>query len=179
MSPNQLKWLLTLALLCGVTGVAPGAPGPEEQPWSDYQVLVERNMFSRVRGPRASRPEQPVQREAPPPERFIFLRGIVRRDGETIAVLEDMSGGRIMRVRSGDTVLDGRVGQVTLDEITYLDAEGKEVTVPLGRNLETGSVVPSAGEPEAGAPAGSETDEGEASGILERLRQRRMRELGQ
>ena len=179
MSPKRLISLLALALLGGLTGAAPGAAGPEEQPWSDYEVLVERNMFSRVRGPRAARPEERVQREAPPPERFIFLRGIVRRDGESTAVLEDMSTGRIMQVRSGDPVLEGRIGEVTLDEITYLGTDGNEVTVPLGRNLEAGSVVPSAGEPEAGAPAARETDEGEASDILERLRQRRMRELGQ
>jgi len=176
MTPKHATLILMLALLCGPAGAA--LAGPEDRPWSDYEVLVERNIFSRVRGPELARSEEPVRREAPPPERFVFLRGIVRREGEFVAVLEDMISDRTMRLRPGEALLDGRVSHVTLDGITYVDADDTELTVAIGENLEKGSAAATATEPPDEAASTAEPDEGEASDMLERLRQRRMRELG-
>ncbi|MGD2174292.1 MAG: hypothetical protein PVJ27_02730 [Candidatus Brocadiaceae bacterium] len=171
--------MLALLLLWGPAALFPARPGPDHRPWGDYEVLVERNIFSRVRGPELTRPDQALRREAPPPERFVFLRGIVRRDGEFIAVLEDMGSGRTMRVRPGDAVLDGRVAGVTLDGIIYVGAGEEEISVSVGTNLEKVSPEASATGLESATPAApaGDSDGDEAQDVLERLRQRRLREL--
>lgn len=184
------RWLLlacTTALALGLSDVR-GAAGPGRgKPWEDYEVLIENNMFSRDRGRPEATAADPVVREAPSPERYVLLRGVVNNGDEFVAFLEDMRSGEMIRARSGDEIVRGRVADITLDGIVYERGDAR-AEVAIGQNLEKGAGAPP--PPTPGAPDG---DAGEASDdeqpppapstgaddILERLRQKRRRELGQ
>ncbi len=160
-----------------VRAAEPATPANARQ---RYDVLVERNMFT---GPQRAK----QQEEAPPPERFVVLTGIVRQDGEYIAFFEDRARKTVSRARLGDTVLAGRITGFGADSVEYSRGESA-ITVKLGQNLEggqAGSSAPTAAAPAASpgaAAAGSSTGTGAAAGsagdMLEQLRQRRLKELG-
>jgi len=172
---------LALALALSTGGLHGTAAAGETQPWEHYEILIERNMFSRSRGQGKQSEEAEVARAAPSPERFVLLRGVLRQDDEFIAVLEDMRSGQLIRARVGDEVVRGRVERITLDGLRYVRDEA-QVDVGIGANLEaSGTAGP------AMAGEGTEGEEletpvpptGEATDLLERLRQRRLREQGQ
>ena len=160
--------------------------------WDLYKIVVERNMFSRQRGPRIIRQRQqrtvPTLPPAPDPESYVVLKGIVQEDGEFIAFLEDTQSGQILRVRQGDSVVRGKIKSLSLDSIEY-EFEDKTTTVTMGLNLQGGldgttftgmyelSQIPSttteAGTTESSAPPSE--DEAE---ILRQLMERRQQQVG-
>ena len=178
-------------------GHEPTGPGQGARPigssdsWDAFRIVVERNMFSRQRGPRVERTRRqvPVAPPAPDPESYVVLKGIVQQDGEFIAFLEDTQSGQIRRVREGDSVVRGKIKTLTLDSIEY-ESGDRTVTVTMGLNLQGGlggaaftgmydltqtSATPSAaGTAESSAPATE--DEAE---ILRQLMERRQQQIGQ
>ena len=159
---------LALALALSIGGLHGAAAAGEANPWEHYEILIERNMFSRSRGQRSQPEEAEVVRAAPSPERFVLLRGVLRQGGEFIAVLEDMRSGGLIRARVGDEVVRGRVERITLDGI--------------GANLEASGTAASAAAGEGAAGEELETTTlpaGSAADIVEQMRQRRQREQGQ
>jgi len=109
--------------------------------WNDYRIVVQRNMFSRQRGPRITRQRTqrtiPVAPPVPDPESYVVLKGIVQEDGEFIAFLEDSQSGQILRVRQGDSVVRGKIKSLSLDSIEY-EFEDKTTIVTMGLNLQGG-----------------------------------------
>jgi hypothetical protein len=149
------------------------------RPWERYEILVERNIFSRSRGGPRAGDEEPAERPAPRPEEFVYLRGVVCLDGRALAVVEDMRSGRIRRLRAGDALLRGAVGRVGLRGMEYV-RDADSVMIAVGDNLaRSASPAPASGAEQAGAPPAADEAPGGAGDILERLRQRRLRELGQ
>jgi hypothetical protein len=177
--------MMTHLLICGLlAAMAGGATPADDEPtpaaegptWERYEILVERNIFSRERG----RPDPVVRREqpaAPPPERFLLLTGVVKQGEEWTAFLEDARTGSIKKLHVGDPVLGGRVAAITMDSIDY-EKDGGVARVAMGGNLEGGSSTRSSG-PATSSTTSAPTRAAEPSDILERLRQRRQRELGQ
>lgn len=106
--------------------------------WARYQVILQRNIFSRQRSPlrqrRAAQARPVVTRN---PESYLLLKGIVQEDGTFIAFVEDTQGNRVLRLREGDSVARGTVKNFTLDSIEY-QLEDKTINVMLGRDLEGG-----------------------------------------
>ncbi|MHC4430244.1 MAG: hypothetical protein ACYTBS_00255 [Planctomycetota bacterium] len=173
--------------------------GPEEgarpvgssDSWDAFKIVLERNMFSRRRGPRVQRTSRqvPVAPPAPDPESYVVLKGIVQQDGEFIAFLEDTQSGQIRRVRQGDSVVRGKIKALTLDSIEY-EFGDRTVTVTMGSNLQgglggatftgmydltqTSSTPSAAGTTESSVPATE--DEAE---ILKQLMERRQQQIGQ
>jgi hypothetical protein len=172
--------LCLIAAIAGPCGVLLAA---EPKSWEDYEILVERNMFSRARGRPAREAARVVAPVAPDPERFVWLRGVARKDGAYIACLEDMRSGRLLNLRTGDSVARGKLTDVKIDSVRYA-LDDKVFEIRIGNNLEATTALPPAGSgaettsggDAAAPPAG--TTEG-AGDLLERLRQRRQRELGQ
>ena len=176
-------------LLVGPVSAAPAAPEQHSQrTWDTYQVLVERNIFSRDRARAVQRRAEATLTPVPNPDRYIVLTGIVVQDEEYIAFLEDSRDGITVRARTGDVVARGRLKNIAFDHVEY-ETNGDSVTVDVGQSLGRASPasMPASGSEEVGravepsadrtpAAAGSARDADQ--NLLERLRQRRQRELG-
>ena len=161
--------------------------------WDTYRIVVERNMFSRQRGPRVDRSRSerqvPVAPPAPDPESYVVLKGIVQEDGAFIAFLEDTQSGQILRVRQGDSVVRGKIKALTLDSIEY-EFGDRTTIVTMGFDLQGGrgsatftgmyelsqaySSTPQQGTTESSSPPTE--DEAE---ILRQLMERRQQQIGQ
>ncbi len=178
--------VVLMLCMCGSSG-AGEAP---QSSWDRYKTIVDKNVFSRNRGPRMRR-EMPVVTEEYRPERNIKLTGIVQQDGEYIAFLEDTRAQKTTRVRAGESVLSGRVKSIELDKIEY-EAGDATTVVTIGERLDSSTAAVSAGGDTAtaaapatetvtqeAAPSGSTAGLEGAAAIMERLRQRRQKELGQ
>jgi hypothetical protein len=156
------------------------------QSWDRYEVLVERNIFSRQRGRRETIRTR-VYTPPTPPERYMLLTGVAKEGDVCTAFLEDTRTNAVSKVHVGDTVLAGRVAAITMDAIDY-DSNGRVARIAVGGNLGggTGRVAPPAAAPAAGsaAPAAGSASPApggaaEPSDVLERLRQRAQRQRQQ
>ena len=185
-------WILILTL--SLPGLAQDTTAAESQDvWAQYQIILQRNMFSRQRGPiRQTQPgERPSAVVTPNPESYFLLKGIVQEGDKFIAFLEDNRSNGVLRLREGDSVARGVVKNFTLDSIEY-QLDGRTISVPLGRDLEggrgavtinrmlelsatstataTGSQKGASAEP---APSGDEAE------IMKKLMEQRKQQLGQ
>ncbi|HYG76469.1 MAG TPA: hypothetical protein VEK08_15800 [Planctomycetota bacterium] len=166
--------LMLIALLAPAVLSASEAPARTESStaWERYKVVVQRNMFSKDRGRREERKtEKKAEKEAAPapkPETEIVLTGVVKKDGELIAFLENRTTGAYVKARPGDAVARGKVTAITLDSIEYTVDTSMSV-IKIGQTLEGGS----APAPNATAP---KTDSATDS-IIERLRKKRQEAL--
>ncbi|MFH1716306.1 MAG: hypothetical protein ABIF19_03065 [Planctomycetota bacterium] len=166
------------------------ALGEQQDSWTAFKVIVERNMFSRQRGSRVeqSRTEQVRTPPVLSPESYYVLKGIAQENGEFVAFLEDTQRGRILRVRKGDSVARGVVKALTLDTIEY-QFEDRTTTVAMGYDLEGGQGVvtltqmyelsqtySTTPQQPATQPASPSEDEAE---ILKQLMERRQQQVGQ
>ena len=192
---RRLAELAFLALIVGLIAGRGGAgegrgPANEEDSWAAYRVIVERNMFSRQRGPRVDQSgRQRMNAPAPTPESYYVLKGIVQEDGVFIGFLEDNQRGRILRVRKGDKVARGIITNLTLDSVEYQFGD-RTVKVAMGFDLEGGqgritfdqmyelsqaytATTSEEGESESSAPSADEAE------IIKQLMERRRQQIGQ
>lgn len=155
--------------------------------WGRYKVLVERNAFSRTRGPQA---KAEAARKLPErrPERYTVLTGITEQGDKFLAILEEVQGDTT-KVAAGGPVAGGTVKAITLDGLVF-EKGGKTINVAIGSSLSLGTAPPASGD---ASPTGTGADakatraastapatgqDPKAASLLERLRQRRMKELG-
>ncbi len=192
---RRLAGLAFLALIVGLIAGRGGAgegrgPANEEDSWAAYRIIVERNMFSRQRGPRVDPSRrQRMNAPVPTPESYYVLKGVVQEDGVFIAFLEDNQRGRILRVRKGDKVARGVITDLTLDSVEYQFGD-RTVKVAMGFDLEGGqgritfdqmyelsqgytATTSEEGESESSAPSADEAE------ILKQLMERRRQQIGQ
>ena len=117
------------------------------------------------------------------PEKTMLFNGSTRADGEWVALIEDTVAARIVKVSVGDALAQGKVSAITLNTLDY-DAGGKVRQISLGQNLDGESITGATTRPSmaGGTPSSGPAAPGGAGGgladILERLRQKRMQELG-
>lgn len=177
-----------LAALCvlTVTAAFPGAlragePATDVRPWKRYEVLVERNVFSRDRG-RAAKPAS-AQPAAVTPASYLILKGVAQDGDRFVAFLENLQGVTT-KVTVGEKLAGAEIVAVSLDGLTYRQgAETRKIEIGerLGGSPPSGGVGPAptggAKRPSRPAASGSKAGGSEAD-ILDRLRRRRMRELG-
>ncbi|HEY3320908.1 MAG TPA: hypothetical protein VGP72_10625 [Planctomycetota bacterium] len=153
--------------------------------WDRYKILVERNVFSktRTRGRYEDRPAEVQEKPAAPPptpERDFQLRGIVQKDGQLVAFIENAAAKTIQPLRTGESIARGKVGAITLDNIEYV-CDDQPIVVSVGQTLEGAAAVAPASVP-AGRDAGTtgpaaSTGSPEVDSIVERLRKRRQEEM--
>ena len=163
---------------------------PKKDAWESYRIIIQRNIFSRQRGPRVDL-SQRQRADAPPPpnpETYYILKGIVQENGVFIAFIENTQRGQILRVREGDSVARGKVKNFNLDTIEY-QFEDRTVKVAMGKDLEGGqgtitlnqmyelsqTYTPTSQEKtkESSSPSADEAE------ILKQLMERRKQQLGQ
>lgn len=196
---KNCKKLAEFVLLTLIVGLIAGRGGAdegrgsanEEDSWAAYRIIVERNMFSRQRGPRVDRGrQQRISAPAPNPESYYVLKGVVQEDGEFIAFLEDNQRGQVLRVRKGDKVARGVITDLSLDSVEYQFGE-RTVKVAMGFDLEggqgritfnqmyelsqayTATKSEEEGDTESTAPSADEAE------ILKQLMERRRQQIGQ
>ncbi len=166
------------------------APGPQDA-WATYQVILQRNIFSRQRSPARQRQpgDRPTTVVTPNLESYFLLKGIVMEADKFIAFLEDSRSNNVLRLREGDSVARGVVKNFTLDSIEY-QREGRTTSVPLGRDLEGGQgavtinrlLELSAASSSTGGQKGASAEpapSGDEAEILKKLMEQRKQQLGQ
>lgn len=183
---SGLVWILCL----GLAAAAWCEPRQDAPPsWEKYKVLAERNIFLRDRSPRAhstraaAAPVYPVY----PDEHYTVLTGIVRQAEVYVAFLEDTRTGVTSRARADGPVAQGRIVRITLNYVEY-EKNGRTVKVDVGESLEGASpaqrsapapsvTIGATSDSSAGTPPPGGTGAEDERAILERLRQRRQKEL--
>ena len=176
--------VIACCVCCAASDVpAPAASTAPAADWSRYEILVKRNIFSKDRG--RSRSEEKVgeakEKEAPPPpkaEASLALIGIVNKDGQLVAFVENTLTGAIQNVKEGDTIARGKVSAVTLNKFNY-DYDGKSTEISIGNTLEGGSATRSDSVKAASGTTTSHSDSGgsDVNSVLERMRKKRQEAL--
>ena len=147
----------------------------------DYSLLVSRSVFvhGRMTDIRPVDPNGGTPISVPPrPEKSLLFNGATKADGELVAFIEDMTAGKVLKLRVGDPVARGKIAAITLDTFDY-DSGGKVRQIMLGQNLDGEAGLPTSRPTTSSSSPGSSTPGGSPlTDILERLRQKRAQELG-
>jgi hypothetical protein len=165
---------------------------------SDYQMIVESNLFRRLGWQKTveipSLPEPVVQRERPferpKPPNYLTLTGITYLAQEPMALIEDVSRGEAYFVKEGDKLKNYVVETITEENMILVNGNSR-VTVALGTRTSYNSdgelLAAAATEGQMTASIAEVPDEepapleGDTAGLslIERMRARRRKELGQ
>jgi len=161
----------------------------QDEQWAKFEIISQRNMFSRQRVPFRPRDDTPPPpRVMPNPESYFLLKGITQENNLFIAFVEDKQSGSVLRLHEGDRVARGTVKSLNLDVLEYQLGD-KTVTVTMGFDLEGGrgavtaadlaSYSPTAAPAASGSSPGQQAlpaaDEAE---ILKRLMEQRKQQGG-
>jgi hypothetical protein len=163
----------------------------DQDAWDKYRIILERNIFSRQRGPvvQPGQREEPREIAVPNPESYFILKGVAQEDNQFIAFVEDTRSSQILRLRQGDSVARGTIVALDLDEIEY-EREGQKTAVRMGCDLEGGRGAVTANQlmewSQTASPAATQqpatTEQAAPSGdeaeILKQLMERRRQQLG-
>jgi hypothetical protein len=190
-NPHACAVLMAAIWFAGLWPAAEGAQEPIERPdvWALYKVIIDRNMFSRQRGP-AERRQRDAEREVvtvPDPESYYRLRGIAQENGTFIAFVEDTRRNETLKLRQGDAVARGSIESLDLDSIVFR-MEDRTIAVAIGQDLLGGhgavtmselmQWTPAPSTPTSGEPATPAAPTGAEADILRQLMERRKQELG-
>ena len=156
-------------------------PAPATSSWERYKVITENNIFLRNRSLPARRTVE-VSVPVRSPGFSLRLTGIVRQGKEYMAFIENTRTGTTSRVRVNDSLAEIRIVKIALDHIEF-EKESKTTKVQLGEKLDGGSSTQTSASASAnGSPGGtqttSKTGTADERTLLEKLRQRRQKELG-
>lgn len=157
---------------------------------SDYQMVIEKNLMERLGWQKTveisrSRYEPVVQPQQRPeqlePVNDLVLTGIVRLDGDNVAIVEDVSSGEAYFLKKGDKLKDYFVEAVTEKNMVLVNGDSR-LTPALGSKAQydsSGHILtteaPSAQKVEA---AVKDTGKSDATmSLIERMKAQRRREL--
>lgn len=187
-----MLWMLfPVAAWCGETEA-------EKSSWEDYSIITQRNIFSRTRRAKSTVSAEVVDRTPKvtrSEQSYLVLRGVVREKDVFISFIEDSRTGEINKIRPGEAVGGGTLSDATLDDITF-KLEDADTRVEIGRTLE--GKVPETSSSSYYSGTGYYLQQGsyetqqtiqpveqtvvsdeEAKDILQRLKERRKKELGE
>jgi hypothetical protein len=150
-----------------------------------YELVAMRDIF--VKGQQMINPADSQPRDTAPVLRNygnglqvqpteLVLTGVVKTDIGEVAFLENDQEQQVFRVQVGDVAGGGKISGISFDSIEFKDARGNVTHVSVGSNLAGGDVWGVSG----GTPSTQPSSENPAvDSILERMRKRRLQELGQ
>ena len=155
--------------------------------WGRFGVLTERNIFLRDRA--GARPQSMSSSAEPAvtrdPDEDLVLAGVIHQGGVAEAFIENGGTGEITRLRVGDSSGKGQISAITLDNIEY-SRDGERKRIEVGQTLLGGPASPPISEEReqttataTGRNEAIEAPSTDVSAILERMRDRRQRELRQ
>jgi len=137
---------------------------------AEFYLLTERSIFIKGRQTVSSGSDDGGGRSGPAKtEDTQIFNGATDTNLAMVAYIEDTTSGRINEFKVGDSIAKGKIVDITLDSLEY-EAGGKKTKVLIGQNLSGVDMVGS--ETVSSAPVGPQSD------IIERMRRRRMQELG-
>ena len=169
----------------------------DELSWEDYRVISTRNIFSRNRMPDvkpAFSESGPIPEREIKEESYLVLRGIVKKDGRFVAFVEDNRTNRVKQVLKNEEIGNGKISDITIDFISF-KLEDNIIKVKTGMSLEgqvagmmptrsSGFGIPQqqnffnfSSEPQTDVKATPQNEDNNA--ILQRLKERRKKELGE
>jgi hypothetical protein len=161
----------------------------QDEQWTPFEIISQRNMFSRQRVPFRPRDDTPPPpRVMPNPESYFLLKGVTQENNLFIAFVEDKQSGSVLRLHEGDRVARGTVKSLNLDVLEYQLGD-KTVTVNMGFDLEGGRGAVTAGDLASYSPTVAPAASGSSSGqqalpaadeaeILKRLMEQRKQQGG-
>lgn len=180
---------------------AANTPGDENSKamlsWQDYKIISTRNIFSRNRLPAnnsaLSRSRQIPEREQKA-ESYLILRGITQKADHLVAFIEDSRTNRIKQIHEGEKIGNGKITDITIDFVTY-KVKDSDIKVKTGMSMggqdagmtrinASGSGRPQqqkfmdiSSDLKTDKPAAQQDEDTNA--ILQRLKERRKKELGE
>jgi len=189
---RHVALVLTMAAVLLTTSMAQEEPPRRagRQPWQRYELLGVRNIFRKDRRAPVQQARPTPRPAAPTPQRSTVLTGVAQQGSEHVAFFEDARMGTTSRLRVGDDVAGGTLVAISLDSVQF-ELNGQKRQISIGMNLEGGAstalpitgldsleqaldeVLPAASSGASQPAPAASTD------LLERLRQRRLEELGQ
>ena len=112
-------------------------PSPQNS-WDGYEVIVNKNIFSRNRLQQVERTAGQDRMTTPAsaraPENFLVLRGVTRDAEGFIAFIEDTRTYNVSRARVGDSVTEGVVKDMSLDHMEF-ELNGEARRIEIGMDL--------------------------------------------
>ena len=166
---------------------------------TEYQVIVENNLFRpigwRKEVVKKTRPKTEtvvleIPKERPAPTYTLTLTGIAQNGSEWIAILEDRTRKEGYFLHRGEKLKDSLVSEILSEHIILVQGDSK-TQFPLGESIQYNtngqlllntianqSTHPRPSE-ENSSVALSEKDKGTQKSLIERMRARRRKELGQ
>jgi hypothetical protein len=114
------------------------------------------------------------------PENVLVLTGVTITDHNTVAFIEDTSQGTVKQVKVGDSIAQGKISDITLEELDYKASDGHVVHVGVGQNLRGESafgLIYGTGIGTSPAESDQNVDAGTAA-IMAKLRAKRLQEMG-
>jgi hypothetical protein len=144
------------------------APMPD-----DFAVLNLRNIFFKGHLPSPDAGQQGSSSfEVHSVETTYIFNGVTITDGKPVAFLENTDSGAVMQAHVGDTIARGKIVNIALDSLDY-QANGRVTRVQIGQNLAGGNGWGTTATSEPSSTGSASTD-----AMLEKLRQKRLQELG-
>lgn len=196
---KQQSEATTTSTESGKTGIIPSSSSMLlSRSLSDYQLIVEKNLlrplgWEKTRETSSLPPpviQRERQRERPSPPNHLVLTGITYLDEESMVIIEDVSKGEAYFLREGDKLKNYVVAKIEEDSITLVNGNSR-ITAAMGMKtyyntdggfLATGSsesqTVESVIKDSNKQTASSDGDIADMS-VMEQMRARRRRELGQ
>jgi hypothetical protein len=187
MTRKALKWVAAIAL-ASIVGVGSafaqksddsgGKAGKKGGIDDQYKVLLDRSIFSKekLKSPKQSTTKPATKRE---PQDVIVFTGVMVLDGDFVAYLENRQSGEGLAVHEGDALAGGKVSEISLDSLTYVSGSATR-ELQIGQNLSGQAPPTDVGSSNASSgPAGGSSVESPNDSAAEKMRKRRLRELGQ
>ena len=204
------KSLIAVALLA-LTGAAvaqeseptplpdPAAPQAATEAFDGrYAPVVRNNIFVKDRRPYVPPTTRPAAASSRPaaapadPAKDYELVGIVFEGGVFRAYFTNLKGGPLVSVAPGGALAEGAVGDVFIDAVRFVAADGREAWVDIGQDLTGGTPAasssaaapattsPAEGQPAAGTTTGATPAPADPSkmSVEERMRLRRQQRGG-
>ena len=192
--------LIVAGFLMGARGDSPAqgrsrASAGGGEGFERFQLILDRNIFDLNRRPRGARGGDEAE-PAGEAREALSLVGSWITNLETLIFVEGNRPGSSGALAQGATIAGWRIAKIEISR-AILEKEGRELVWPVGQRIErdsegewkvAGAALPASGRarssssstaPASGDAAGAPASAAGSEDLLQRMRERRQRELGQ